>query len=356
MTIDSNLVKGGSGGRKRFHKWVIYPLVALVVLSVMGVYLTYWVAVKNNLRGDVVKLYVPTGSTFEDLVYIMERDSVVYDISSFVLMSRVLGYDSVYAGYYELKPLMNNVQIVRRLQLGRQSEIKLIVNRSRTRDGIVKMIDKAIEADSIAIVKALTDDKLLSKYGVDDVSLLPMIVLPDTYFIYWTDTPELVLDRLHKESVIFWTDERKAKADSLGLSLKDVVTIASIISLESNKADELPTVAGVYLNRLKKGMLLQADPTVLYAVGDWTIKRVKGEYLRVNSPYNTYRYKGLPPTPISFPPKVAIDAVLNAKNHDYLYFCAKDDFSGYHSFAKNYGEHKANAKKYHKALNERSIK
>lgn len=356
MVINSNLVNGAGREIKRFHKWVIYPLVGLVVVSFLGVYLTYWAAIKNNLRGDVVELYVPTGSTFEDLVYIMERDSVVYDISSFILMSRVLGYDSVCAGYYELKSLMNNIQIVRRLQSGRQSEIKLVINRSRTKERIVKMIDRAIEADSITIDKVLMDSNLLSKYNIDDVSLLPMVVLPDTYFIYWTDSPESVLERLHKESVIFWTEERRAKADSLGLSLKEVVTIASIISLESNKSDELPTVAGVYLNRLKKRMLLQADPTVLYAVGDWTIRRVRGEHLRVDSPYNTYRYKGLPPTPISFPPKVAIDAVLNAEAHNYLYFCAKEDFSGYHSFARNYADHQANARKYHRALNERSIK
>lgn len=356
MAISGNLTEGSKIKVKRFYKWVMYPLIAVVVMAVLMAFLTYWAIVKDNVMGNAAKLYVPTGCSFDELITILENDSIVGDVNSFMLVSKILGYDSVRAGYYEFVSPTNNIHIVRKLQMGRQTESKMVINSTRTRERLARMISKAIESDSIAVIRALTDSNLLAKYGLNDKALLPMIVIPDTYFVYWTDTPEEIIDRLYKESMAFWSEERKSKAEAKKLTMVEIVTIASIISQESNKSDELPMIAGVYINRLKKGMLLQADPTVIYAAGDWSIRRVKGALLKMDSPYNTYKYKGLPPTPITFPPKSAIDGVLNAVDHNYYYFCAKDDFSGYHTFATNYRDHTINARKYHKALNSRNVK
>lgn len=184
----------------------------------------------------------------------------------------------------------------------------------------------------------------------------PAAFLPDSYEFYWSDPATKVVSKLVDVRNQFWTDERRQKAKTLGLTPVEVATVASIIEEETAKKDEKPKVARLYLNRIAKGMPLQADPTVKFAVGDFSLRRIKGEHLKADSPYNTYRSRGLPPGPIRIPERTAIDDVLNAPVHPYLYMCAKEDFSGYHNFAEDYATHMANARRYQSALNARGIK
>ncbi|HWL00047.1 MAG TPA: endolytic transglycosylase MltG, partial [Parapedobacter sp.] len=192
-------------------------------------------------------------------------------------------------------------------------------------------------------------------YGFDSANFLSMFV-PNTYELYWNTTTEQFADRMHNEYEKFWNDERRQKAETINLNPQEVAVLASIVKGEALHTDEMPAIAGLYLNRLRKGMLLQADPTVIFANNDFTIRRVLYRHLRTDSPYNTYLYRGLPPGPIMMPSIAAIDAVLNYQQHDYIYMCAKDDFSGYHNFAVTQAEHNINARKFQQALNERNIK
>ena len=192
----------------------------------------------------------------------------------------------------------------------------------------------------------------MESHGFNRYTYLAMFV-PDTYEVYWTVTPLQLLDRLKKEYDAFWNDSRTAKAKAAGLTREQAMTLASIVIEETKYEPEMPTIAGVYINRLRKGMLLQADPTVKYAVNDPSLRRILNKHLEVDSPYNTYKYAGLPPGPITTPTKAAIDAVLNYQHHDYLYFCAHESFNGQHRFATNLAGHMENARRFHAAMNAR---
>jgi UPF0755 protein len=181
------------------------------------------------------------------------------------------------------------------------------------------------------------------------------LFIPNTYEFWWDTSAEELFERMHKEYQSFWTEARSQKAQDLGLSKEEVSTLASIVQAESQKSDERPRIAGVYLNRLRIGMPLQADPTLVFAAGDFSIKRLTAKQMAIDSPYNTYKYAGLPPGPINLPDINSLDAVLNFEKHSYLYFCAKEDFSGYHSFAVGYDEHLSNARRYQRALNAANI-
>ena len=212
-----------------------------------------------------------------------------------------------------------------------------------------------IDADSAAIMRALTSDEVARKAGFNSLTLFSMFI-PNTYEFYWTVTPEEFVERMKREYDRFWTPERDALRKRSGLSRFEVMTLASIVYEETRKTDEMPRVAGVYVNRLKKGMPLQADPTIKYAMQDFGLRRILYKHLKYESPYNTYLNKGLPPSPICMPGINAIDAVLNYEKHDYIFFCARETFDGYHNFAKTLREHNANAQAYSRELNRRKIK
>ena len=204
-------------------------------------------------------------------------------------------------------------------------------------------------------VETLYDGQIADQYGFTKENF-PSMFLANTYELYWDTSEEQFMDRMKKEYDRFWTDERKMKAERLGLSTQDVITLASIVEEETKTKSELKTVAGLYLNRLERGIALQADPTVKYAVGDFTLKRILNKHLEVDSPYNTYKYAGLPPGPIRIPELNVVEAVLNPGEHDYIYMCAKPDYSGEHAFAKTLAEHNRNADIYHTFLNQEKIK
>jgi UPF0755 protein len=207
----------------------------------------------------------------------------------------------------------------------------------------------------VSILQALNDNDFLGKFGFDSRTAIGMFI-PNTYELYWNTNADGLIERMYSEYEKFWNDSRKTKLQQTGLTQAEVSVMASIVAEETNVTDEMATIAGVYINRIKSGMLLQADPTVKFAIGDFSIRRVLNKHLDYDSPYNTYKYKGLPPSPICMPSIAAIDAVLDYVHHDYYYFCAKNDFSGRHIFAKTLAQHNSNAQAYRNALNSMNIK
>ena len=302
-------------------------------------------------------VYVPHGTSYEALLDSLTGDRKIRYKSAFDWYARHIGLDSnVRAGRYELRPGMSYVQVARMFNLGEQTPLNITFNNVRDPYLLAAKLAPQIEPDSAAIVEAFHNPELHTKLGVSSAKELFGMILPNTYEVYWSITPEEFFCRMKREYEHFWSPGRVAQAEKLHMTRAQVTTLASIIYEETAKIEEMPIIAGVYINRLRIGMPLQADPTVKYAIGDYTIRRITHKMLRTNSPYNTYRHAGLPPTPICMPSIAAIDAVLNYRHHVYLYFCAKEDFSGYHNFAATYREHRANAKRYTQALDQRGIK
>ncbi len=249
---------------------------------------------------------------------------------------------------------MNNLELLKMLRSGKQLPVNLVFNSIRTREQFAERISEQIEPAKDSLLYLMRDEKFLSPLDVDSNTVLTLFI-PNTYQFFWNTSGRQFVRRMKTEHDKFWNAERKQKALQLGLQPAQVTVLASIIEQETQRDDEKPVIAGVYLNRLKKKLNLQADPTLVYALGDFSIKRVLSEYKKIDSPYNTYKYAGLPPGPICIPSIISIDAVLNRFPHNYLYFCARDDFSGYHVFASTYAQHQVNARRFHKALNQRGI-
>lgn len=351
----SNTKQKSSG----FWKKVIISFVALIVIVGGGTaYIAYTKIYKPNVElsgKSQAYLYVKTGSNFDDVLKDLLDNHIIKNQSSFVWVAERKGYkNKVKPGKYKIKKNMSNNELVNLLRSGEQEPVKLVFNEARTKQQFVEVIHKQIEASEEDLNSLLNDDEFLKEFGLNSKNVLTLFV-PNTYELYWNTTAKDFIERMAKENKKFWTTERVQKAQKLGLTKAEVSILASIVQQESRVVDEQPIIAGVYLNRLKKGMRLQADPTVIYAIGDFTIKRVLNVHLEFDSPYNTYKYAGLPPGPICMPYSTTIDAVLNRKAHNYIYFCAKEDFSGRHNFAATIAEHDRNAAKFRKALNARKI-
>ncbi|MGQ9846941.1 MAG: endolytic transglycosylase MltG [Bacteroidales bacterium] len=344
--------------KKKVSTKVVLISLSIIVITLASIAYSYYNKIyKQNVRIDLKDeyIYIPTGSTFDDVIQILTKEQILNDISSFEWLAEVKKYNqNVKPGKYRIKKGMNNNELVNLLRSGKQEPVKLTIRGFRNYQVLAGYVSHKLEADSNSICDIFENEVMAQKYGFNK-NTFPCIIIPNTYEFYWNTSAEAFVERMAKEYKAFWNDDRKNKAQSLGLSQTEVAILASIIQLETNKQDEMPDIAGVYINRLKKGMLLQADPTVIYAVGDFSIRRVKSEHLAYDSPYNTYLYKGLPPGPICIPYPYSIDAVLNYKLHNFLYFCARDDFSGYHVFAKTLSDHMINARKYQKELNKRKI-
>jgi UPF0755 protein len=276
--------------------------------------------------------------------------------NSFEWLAKQKKYDTnIKAGRYRINRALNNNDLVNLLRSGKQIPIKVTFNNLRNKEQLAGKIGSQIEADSLSILKYITDTTFLNKLklNTDNVACL---FIPNTYEFYWNTSVEGFVNRMVKEYSDFWNLSRKKKAAEIKLNYYQVAVLASIVEKEQSiKRDERPEIAGVYLNRLKKRMKLESDPTLIFALGDFTIKRVLNKDKKVESPFNTYKNKGLPPGPICIPSINAIDAVLNASEHNYIFMCAKEDFTGYHNFAKTYAKHLINARKYQKALNKRKI-
>lgn len=293
--------------------------------------------------------------TFDDVRNKFYDDFIINDVISFSFVAKVLGYQElVKPGLYQLKKGMSNLAAVRMLRSGDQVPVRITFNNVRLKFDLAEKITENTGIEPTEFLALLEDNNFLTQYGVNSESVMTLF-LPNTYEVYWTLTATELFSKMAQEHDKFWTTKRKAKAKELKMTPIEVSILASIVQAESVKNDERPTIAGLYLNRLKRNIPLQADPTLIYALGDFTIQRVLNEYKKVKSPYNTYLNRGLPPGPINLPTISSIDAVLNFENHNYIYMCAKEDFSGYHRFAKTLTEHNKNASLFQKALNERSI-
>uniref|UniRef100_UPI00404822B3 endolytic transglycosylase MltG n=2 Tax=Roseivirga sp. TaxID=1964215 RepID=UPI00404822B3 len=281
--------------------------------------------------------------------------NIINDVISFSFVSKVLGYqDLVKPGVYQLNSGMSNLAAVRMLRAGNQKPIRITFNNVRLKSELAQKITENTGIETSEFESLLENDDFLSQFGVNNENVMTLF-LPNTYEVYWTISAKELFTKMVAEHQKYWNTDRLAKAKALEMTPIEVSILASIVQAESVKDDERPTIAGLYLNRLKKNIALQADPTLVFALGDFTIQRVLNEYKRVQSPYNTYLYRGLPPGPINLPTISSIDAVLNHEVHDFIYMCAKEDFSGYHRFAKTLVEHNKNAALFQKALNERRI-
>lgn len=300
-------------------------------------------------------LYIPKGADFNTVKDSLEKNRLVHDFMPFAFVSRAVGYkEKVKPGAYEIQPNEANWSVIRRLKSGQQTPIKLTFNTIRTKRQLAQRLDARLDFSSDQMLALLNNANETFKHGLDTANIISLFI-PDTYEVYWTVSPESLLEKMDKAYRRFWSEERTAKAQKLGLTPAQVMTVASIVQAETNKVDEMPRVAGVYLNRLAQNMPLQADPTVVFAVGDFEIKRVLSGHKAKVSPYNTYMYSGLPPGPIAIASRQAVEAVLNKETHDFLFFCAREDFSGYHNFTSDFNQHLKNARTYQAALNKAGI-
>lgn len=271
-------------------------------------------------------------------------------------LARHMGYvDKIRTGRYALEEGMNALQFFRNLRNGHQEPLKLVIPSVRTKARLASELGGVMMFRDSDFLEAITNEDVCRKYDLDTATIISMFV-PNTYEVYWDTPVEKFLDRMKKESGRFWNSDRMAKAGKLQLTPVEVITLASIIDEETANNGEKPMIAGMYYNRLKQGMPLQADPTIKFALQQFELRRIYTKLLSVESPYNTYRNVGLPPGPIRIPSVAGIEAVLNLVHHDYLYMCAKEDFSGTHNFAKTYPEHLANAARYSAALDKRGVK
>ncbi len=334
---------------------------ALVIVSTLAATLSFyfWQVAKSpnlNVEGDkTFVLYIPEGANYQTVVDSLEKHKIINDMVAFGFLTKWMKYkESVKAGRYEIPANSNNREILTKLRAGDQDPLKLTFNNVRTKSDLIKKIGNRFTFKSDDLMEMLRNDEVCKKYGFDTTTIMCMF-LPDTYKIMWTTTPQKFMDRMHDEYKKYWTEDKVNKANSIGMNPEKVAVLASIVQSETNKTDEMPRVAGAYINRLNTNMPLQADPTVKFAVGDFTLRRILDKHLAINSPYNTYRNTGLPPGPIALPEKNALDAVLNYEQHKFIYFCAKEDFSGYHNFAESYDEHLNYARIYQDALNKAKI-
>lgn len=346
-------------GKSSFLKKVLIALVIVLVVGGGGTaFLAYRMIYKPNvnLQGkQSTYIYIPTGATFENVKQILYGAGFIENHTSFEWLAERKNYiRKVKAGKYFITTNMSNNSLIDLLRSGKQEPVRLTFTFARTKKQLAEQIHQQIEADDQHFLDLLNDDAFLQQYGLNSENSLSLFI-PNTYEFYWNTSAEKLIDKMAKEYKKFWNESRKQKAKEIGFTQTQVSVLASIVQQESYIDKEKPIIAGVYVNRLNKRMPLQADPTLIWAVGDFTIKRVTGAYFSIDSPYNTYKNLGLPPGPICLPSVVSLDAVLNYKKHNYLYFCAKEDFSGYSNYAATYEAHRKNARKYQQALNKRKI-
>ncbi len=335
----------------KFNKRLIFFL----VLSILGISFTFYayqvVYTPNILVGKENRLFIiEEGDSFKDVQQEFHEKNYVQDLLSFSFLARLMDYDEqVKPGHYLLRKDMSNLQAIRLLKSGAQEPVRITFNNVRLILELAEKITKNLAMTPEEFQAAVVQFAMTNKDGLTKDNVLVMFI-PNTYEVYYNVSPESLVKKMYKEYENFWNEDRKAKAKKIGLSPVEVSVLASIVQAESVREDEAPTIAGLYLNRLKAGIPLQADPTLVFAVGDFALKRILNIHKEIDSPYNTYRFRGLPPGPINMPEMNSLEAVLNYVPSDYIYMCAKEDFSGRHNFTSNYQEHMNNAIRYQRAL------
>jgi len=346
--------------KSKFRKFIISFIIILILGCIGIVFELYSRVFQPNIffANDINEkyIYIPSNSSFIQVVNILSENGLLINANSFAWLARRKKYDTnIKAGRFKINKALNNNDLVNLLRSGDQKPINVTFNNLRTKEELAGKISHQIEADSLSILNYISDIMFLQKLGLNDDNIA-CIFIPNTYEFYWNTSAKEFVDRMLKEYSFFWNSSRKIKAEKLSLSYCEISILASIVEKEQTiKLDERSEIAGLYLNRLKRNMKLESDPTLKFSLKDFSIKRVLNRDKKVNSRFNTYKYKGLTPGPICIPSINAIDAVLDAKSHNYIFMCAKEDFSGYHNFARTYTKHLINARKYQKALNKRKI-
>jgi len=337
---------------------ILYVIIFFILAAAFKFGSVYQKAFKPNIHtpgGKDFYLYIYTGSDYNQVLDTIYRHRLVKNKKSFEWVAGKKKYNvRIHPGRYRVSDNMSNNAFINMLRLGMQEPVNLVINTARTSDDLALRLSKQIEPSVEDLRALLNDESYLSQFGFNKQTVIGMFI-PNTYQFWWNVSGVDFFKKMYKEYNKFWNDERLEKARKIKLKPNEVISLASILINETNKVDEYKRIAGVYINRLNKGIRLQADPTIKFALGDFERNRILKKDTYVNSPYNTYMYAGLPPGPISLPSIRAIDAVLNYERHDYVFFCAKEDFSGYHNFARTIAQHNKNARSYQKALNRRNI-
>jgi UPF0755 protein len=338
------------------NKKILVIIIMVLMLIGSGTAIHFYNTLfSSNVQKEVDDyLYIPTKSSFEDVVRIIKINNIIQDDETFAWVAKRMKYTKVKPGKYKIEKGMSNIELIRMLRAGKQEPVKIQFQNIRLKKDFAGYIGSQLELDSTKLLSMLDSMDMLRELGFDEDNIFCMFI-PNTYEFYWNTSEEKFISKMKEEYDKFWNEERTQKAKKINLSKTDVIILASIVDQEALVNAELKRVAGVYMNRLNRGMKLEADPTVIFAIGDFNIKRVLNRMLQYDSPYNTYKYNGLPPGPICMPSVAAIDASLNYEKHKYIYFCAKEDFSGYHNFASNLAQHQVNARKFQQALTKRRI-
>lgn len=347
--------------KKAIKYLTLIILLLLLFISILFGPFYYINFIKQNTQcannKDIITLYLKRNSDTRMVYDSLVKLQILKDTTglfSFMIRKNYQGKNIV-PGKYNIKAGWTTNRLIDHLRAGNgKIDTKIVINSYRDYGSLSKKLSREILLDSSSIHDYLSNQDSMEIYGFDKPNQLCMFI-PNTYFIDWDITERELFDGLYKEYNQFWNDERTLKASKIGLNTNEIQTLASIVTWETNDENDMPIIAGVYMNRLKQGIPLQADPTLIFAVGDFTIKRVLNVHKKIESPYNTYKYKGLPPGPILIPPIRYIDAVLDYTKHDYIFFVAKEDFSGQSYFSKTYEEHEKYADKYREALKQRGM-
>lgn len=341
--------------QKNWKKYLISAFVVVLVgiIALFVIWSEVFAAKLITKEGEEMRVYVDKNQNLADFISNLEADSIICKPKTFIFACRALGLKPTTIlppGCYPVFPEMTHLQLIQRVQRGEQVPVKLTINYMRLPEQFASKVSHQLMLDSAEIMNYITDKERMAELGYTPEHLFALVIR-NTYEVWWTVSVEKLMQRLKKENDAFWNaNDRRAKAQKLGLTIPEVITLASIVEEETNHQPEKSRVAGLYLNRLRKGIRLQSDPTVKYALKDFKLNRILFEHLKVDDPYNTYVYAGLPPGPIRLPSIATIDAVLNAEKHNYIYMCAHPDFNGTHNFAVTLAEHNRNAAKYHVAL------
>jgi UPF0755 protein len=335
-------------------KKLIFAILFIVLL--VGGYAAWQVFGATVSSPEGKYFYIRTGTAYSDVRQSLIDQKIIGNTRFFDLLSKKLNYpQKVKAGRYQVKNGSSLLGLIRMLRSGNQSPVNLVINKLRLKEDLAQKIAANFECDSAGVMEVLNDPKITDIYHVNNNTLMTMVI-PNTYSIFWNTAPEKIIDKLYREKEKFWTSERLNKAKLLNLTPEQVYTMASIVEEETNKEGDKGLIASVYLNRMNKGMKLQADPTVKFAMKNFTLKRILLKHLGYDSPFNTYLNAGLPPGPICTPSAKTIDAVLNAPQTNFIYFVAKPDWSGLSNFCQSYEEHLVNAKNYQRFLDSVNIK
>ncbi len=339
----------------KLKKWMVLSIGAITVITAIFGYMVYHGVFMSNIKNEKsdYEIYIRENYTVQQIIDTLVFNNVLIHQNNFPFICQLLGFkdESVKEGRYILKAGMSNYKIINKLKGGYQDPLKITINNVRDMPQLCGKISHYLILDSVSLMQKFTDSSFLTTLGYTKENFMSLFI-PNTYELYWNISLDKFVSRMQLENKKFWNNEqRKQKAEQLNLDEKQIYTLASIVEKETNYEPERPSIAGVYLNRLKTGMKLQADPTVVFALGVPGLQRVLLAHLTFDSPYNTYMVEGLPPGPIYMPTINSIDAVLNYEKHDYIFFCAKEGNEGSHSFASTLKQHTENAKKYQAWLN-----